>query len=149
MADKKQNWTPSVNFFFQVDFMNKNKGKGIRVSFQEVSGLGWDCNINRRVSVKGSLGLSYPHLILKRPLGTLNQEFTKWLELYANCDIYSEDNVHNIVIKLLDKEGKPVAVWLCTRAYPVQYRVGDFNAIDGKILMETVELRYERLERKK
>ena len=145
MADK-QEWLPPVNFFFQVDFMNKYKGKGLKVSFQEVSGLGWNLNKNKTAAEQS---ISCKNLVLKRPLGPFNQEFSKWIEGCAGSKIYSEENIHNIVIKLLDKERRPLAVWLCAHAYPVGYSIGDLNANKGDILLETIELKYERLERKK
>lgn len=138
--EKKSDWVPPVNFYFQVFFIKKSGGSGIKVSFQEVSGLGWDMNADKKVS--------HPNLVLKRPLGPLDQEFTKWVHLDPATANYPKENIHDLVIKLLDKEGKPLAVWFVAHAHPVKYTIGDMTAVESKILMETVEISYQRLERK-
>ena len=53
----------------------------------------------------------------------------------------------DVVIKLLDYSGHPLAAWSCNHAYPVKYSVGGLNAERSGLVIETVELVYNRLER--
>ena len=137
---KKLEWFPPVNFYFQVFFIPKSGGSGKQVSFQEVSGLGWEIGADTKVN--------HPRLVLKRPIGMPDEAFTQWVQTDPKTANYPKENIHDIVIKLLDMEGKPLAVWFCAHAHPVRYTIGEMNAEESKILMETVEIAYERLERK-
>ena len=147
LADKHE-WTPPVNFFFTVEFKDRIMNRTeIKASFSEVTGLGWSITIEKG----GIINRQTVHctdLILKRPLEPLTEEFTKWIEQCASRKFKYGKYYRDIIIKLHDGENNILATWSCINAYPQSYKIGDFNSMDGRILMETIELSYDRLERK-
>ncbi len=152
-----QKWLPPVVFYFQVCFQRAG-GPNFRASFLEVGGLAWDLGKRTYDGNDGPRpvpsGVSYPNVTLKRPVGPLDGSLARWVE---NCRRFMDTSAkqkdmkkimaYDVVIHLLDKEGKPQASWQCTNAYPVKWSLGNFDSGDSKVATETVELVYDRLER--
>ena len=145
MLSDKHEWIPPVNFFFTVEFFKLSGEKDMEVSFSEVSGLCWrNHHIDDKYEkIKHSCG----ELVLKRPLGNVNQDFTKWVWRCARTTMYSERNIYNVIVKVLDSNKEPVAAWFCSRVYPESFDLSGLNSTQGEILFETVKLKYERLKR--
>ena len=54
---------------------------------------------------------------------------------------------YDIVIHLMDKDGKPQPSWQCINAYPMKWNLGNFASDKSEMAIETIELAYARLER--
>lgn len=153
-------WDTPVEFYFLVDFQNMN-GQTFRASFSEVSGIGWDLStVQQDTGTNGKMpvpaGFSHPRLVLKRPLAPLDEEFASWVSNCMKMMFLSgaDSGVRNrkvcdVVVKLLDKGGQPLAAWSCNHAFPLKYTLGGLNAEHSGLAFETVELEYNRLERLK
>lgn len=153
-----KSWIPPVEFYFQVDFQ-KPGGPNFRASFLEVSGLGWSFGVRKKSDNEGGqqsipTRISYNNVTFKRPVGPLSASFGKWVNNCFNYMLFKhakEDmkkiEAYDVIIKLLDKEGAPVAAWACYHAYPVKYTVGGFNSQNSGLAIETVDLAFNRLER--
>lgn len=151
-------WILPVEFHFRVDFQNQN-GQKFQASFGEVSGIGWNFSTTSQKSDESTnislpVRLNYGNITLKRPLAPLSESFAKWVNsclslmiLPGNGDSWIKRKACDVIIKLLDKDGKPLAGWACYHAFPVKYTVGGFNAANSGLVMETVEIVYNRLER--
>lgn len=161
MADNMtSDWIPPVDFYFLVNFQNMN-GVKFRASFSEVDGMGWNFSTESKTTdSNGKLqmptGISYSRLTLKRPLEPLTEDFSKWINnctmimlLSGGTGSVEKNKACDVIIKLLDKSGQPLAAWSCNHAYPVKYTVGSLDAGRSGLIMETVELVYNRLERLK
>ena len=48
----------------------------------------------------------------------------------------------DLTVSLLDEKHEPLQTWKIVHAYPVKWNVGDFNAEENKIVIETLELSY-------
>ena len=48
----------------------------------------------------------------------------------------------NLTIALLNAEHVPVAAWYVVNAYPVAWSVSSFNALESKVVIESIKLQY-------
>ena len=53
----------------------------------------------------------------------------------------------NLLVTLLNDDGFPLVAWGFANAYPVRCEVASLDALDNKILTETLELSYNYFER--
>lgn len=153
MADNTtSDWTLPVQFYFRVDFQ---KGKEhFQVSFMEVNGLNMqlqtaDKSNDEMTRIQVPKGLSYKNVTLKRPLMPLSDKFTEWIN---GCFTYIEKKPREIkafdmVIKLLNKDGKPLAGWLCSHAYPVQWNLDNLDSMKSELSKESIVMAFNRLKR--
>ena len=51
--------------------------------------------------------------------------------------------MHQIVVSLLNKEGKPVKSWKFIDVYPVKIQISDLNAKENSLVIETLEMVYK------
>ncbi|MBS1596987.1 MAG: phage tail protein [Bacteroidetes bacterium] len=139
----------TVNFHFKVEF--SVYGKDVDVMFQSVSGL--DSTLDTEPVKEGGenrfehvipVRRKYGPLILKR--GLLNpgkSGITDWLKR-----AFDDENVvpiPTVTIKLLNELHKPLMVWTINNVWPRSWKIGELNAEQGAVLIETLELNYNRL----
>lgn len=153
-------WSPPVSFYFRVDFQNMN-GQMFKASFAEVNGIGWNFTLDTAPGNSNGkhpmpLSVSYDRLTLKRPLTPLTEDFAKWVNtclklmfLPGGNKAVSEKKACDVIVKLLDQSGQPVAAWSCNHAFPVKCSLGELQADNNRLAMESIELVYNRLERLK
>lgn len=145
-------WTPPVQFYFRIDFQ---RGKEhFQASFMEVSGLNIQMRtINKRndemTRIQIPNGLSYGNVTLKHPLMPLSDKFTEWIN---GCFTFIEKNPREIkafdmVIKLLNENGKPLAGWLCSHAYPIQWNLDNLDSMKSELSKESIVMACNRLKR--
>jgi phage tail-like protein len=144
-----ENFYQTVNFHFKVEF---NLGKeDIDVRFQSVSGLdsvletesfkeGGENRFEHVVPVRRKYG----PLILKRGLiKPADSGITAWLK--KAFDDEQVEPLSTVVIKLLNEEHKPLLTWTINNVWPRSWKIGELNAEQGAVLIETLELNYNRL----
>jgi phage tail-like protein len=49
----------------------------------------------------------------------------------------------NLTIRLLNETHEPLRTWNVVHAFPVKWVVGDFNAEESKLVIETLEFSYQ------
>ena len=156
MAGNNSSWEYPVNFYFQVDFQNRN-GKIMKASFYEIDGLGWSFNTestkdNSNSKVSMPTGVASGTLTLKRPL-ILDDEFTSWIDQCSRIMTLPGGSslrnkwTYDVVVKLLNAEGSPIAAWSFERAFPTNYKLGQLKADSSGLAIETIDLEYSRIER--
>jgi phage tail-like protein len=52
----------------------------------------------------------------------------------------------NVLVTLLDTTRVPIASWLFTKAYPVRWSVSDLDANANDVVIEQLELAYQRIQ---
>jgi phage tail-like protein len=146
MAD---NFYQTVNFHFKVEF-NLGKDK-VDARFQSVSGLdsvldtesikeGGENRFEHVVPVRRKYG----PLILKRGLiRPVDSGITTWLK--RAFDDEQVEPLATVVIKLLNEEHQPLLSWTINNVWPRSWKIGELNAEQGGVLIETLELNYNRL----
>ncbi|MFT3910802.1 MAG: phage tail protein [Ferruginibacter sp.] len=150
----------NVNFHFKVVFnINVHTPqiaefsplKEMDVRFQSVTGL--DSTIDTEPVKEGGenryehvlpVRRKYGPLILKR--GLLKPEdkgITAWLK-----KAFDEERVlpvETVDILLLNEEHKTLLSWTINNVWPRSWKIGELNAERGEVLIETLELNYNRL----
>ena len=148
MAD----YYPPVGFYFKVEFsgietkMNDHQ-------FQSVSGLSVDLETEEiaeggenRFKHKIPVRTKFPNLVLKRGM-LMDSGVIEWCkEALLNYNFKPVDLTVSLLVKdtdtLTSGNGKPLQTWNIVHAYPVKWNVGDFNAEENKLVIETLELSY-------
>lgn len=135
------NYYPPMGYHFRVEF-NNIKGE---FQFQSVSGLNIELETEEiaeggenRFKHKLPVRTKFPNLVLKRGI-LVNSDLIKWCrEAVEDFNITPTD----LTISLLNDEHKPLMTWNVVHAWPVKWAVGDLNAEESKIAIETIELVY-------
>lgn len=135
---------PPVGFHFKVEFLGISSKQNDH-QFQSVSGLSVDLETEEiaeggenRFKYKLPVRTKYPNLVLKRGL-LLDSGVIDWCQkAFANLEIKPVD----IIVKLLNEEHDPLLSWNIVSAYPIKWDVGEFNAEENKLVIETLELAY-------
>lgn len=150
----------TVNFHFQVVF-NANVNtppipelsplREIDMRFQSVTGL--DSTLDTEPLKEGGENRyehvlptrrKYGPLVLKR--GVLLPEdkgLTAWLK--KAFDEEKVQPIETVDISLLNEDHKPLITWTINNVWPKSWKIGELNAERGEVLIETLELNYNRL----
>src|SRR5450432_688743 len=119
------------------------------IRFKKVSGLkatvsttpvgeGGQNLYTQKVPVK----IEYGNLVLERGMivgSPLNIEFNAAMSLFK----FSPSNV---LVALLSEDKVPVAAWMFLNAYPVNWATSDLDADQKAIVIDTMELAYQRMQ---
>lgn len=149
---------PITSFHFRVEFTSLN-GDKYDMEFQSVSGLnaqietesikeGGENNFEHVVPTRRK----YADLVLKR--GVVNTKkgsaLLDWIKAaFAGMDEGRSVKPINLQVVLLNEAHNPLMVWEVIHAWPKSWKYSDLNADKGEILMETLELNYNRFTIKK
>jgi len=119
------------------------------IHFQKVSGLSAEVGTTplkeggqNLYTHKLPTRIEYGNLSLERGLvvgSPLNLEFNATMSLFK---FYPS----NVLVTLFNDIGVPVAGWLFIKAYPVKWATSDFNAEEEKVVIDTMELAYTRMQ---
>jgi phage tail-like protein len=148
--NKSNDFYQAVNFHFKVSF-KPNDRDSIDTRFQSVTGL--DSTIETETFKEGGenrfehvipVRRKYGPLVLKRGiLDSTASELTKWLKSAFDDEIVEPINTVDIV--LLNEDHQPLMQWTINNVWPRSWKVGELNAERGEVLIETLELNYNRL----
>jgi len=141
---------PALGFRFAVFFyVGGVVPNPLDIRFQRVSGL--SATIETTTVVEGGQNLythrlprrvGYGNLVLERGFvsgSPLNLEFNAAMTLFKFLP-------SNVMVTLLDEGGAPLAAWLFCKAYPVRWATADLGASEEKVLVDTLELAYTRMQ---
>jgi phage tail-like protein len=140
----------AVNFHFSVVFSVGSKD--VDVKFQSVSGL--DSTIETETIKEGGenrfehiipLRRKYGPLVLKRGiLKPADSNLTKWLQ-----DAFEHEIIRplaSVTINLLNEDHQTsLMYWTISNVWPRSWKIGELNAEQGTVLIETLELNYNIL----
>ncbi len=140
----------TVNFHFSVSFA-LDGAKAVDVKFQSVTGLDGTVDIE---TIKEGGENHYEHvvptrrkygpLILKRGLlSPALSGVTTWLQ--KAFDDGNFETLNTVQVTLLNEEHQPLMHWVVNNVWPRSWKLGELNAERGEILIETLELNYNKL----
>ncbi|MEO5593068.1 MAG: phage tail protein [Chitinophagaceae bacterium] len=149
----------SVGFHFSVHF-TANDRDSVDMKFQSVSGL--DSTIDTETIREGGENRfehvvptrrKFGPLILKRGLlGPKTSVIGDWFKQTFEGEPFDTDNgkadykvIDSVTIKLLGEDHQPLMVWTVTNVWPRSWKIAELNAERGEVLIETLELNYNRL----
>jgi phage tail-like protein len=147
MAD---NFYQTVNFHFSVQFA-LGEAKEVDVRFQSVSGL--DGSVDTETIKEGGENhfehvvptrRKYGPLVLKRGLlKPADSGLTTWLQKAFDDGKY--EVIRTVQINLLDENHQSLMYWVINNVWPRSWKMGELNAERGEVLIETLELNYNKL----
>ncbi|SRR5258706_7779181 len=142
--------SPPLGFRFGVFFFALGViPNPVDILFQKVSGL--SSTVETYPVEEGGQNLytqllpkkiSHENLVLERGLvigSPLVLEFNAAMSL---CKFKPS----NVLVNLLDNTNIPIATWLFMKAYPVKWNVADLDANSNSVVIETMELTYQRAQ---
>jgi phage tail-like protein len=144
MADRAAGgYYPPVGFHFRVEFLNLGNNNDQR--FQSVTGLNVDYDTEtfkeggeNRFEHKLPVRTKYPDLSLKRGMLT-DSAVIKWCIDAFQSRIFNPVQVN---VSLLNEEHVPIITWQFFKVWPKKWSVGDFNANENTVVIETLDLSY-------
>ena len=141
---------PPLGFRFGVLFLiGGGVPNPLDTLFQKVSGL--ETTVSTTTVDEGGQNLysqplpqkiQHENLVLERGLvvgSPLVIEFNAAMSLFK----FSPSNV---LVSLLDNTRIPIASWLFIKAYPVKWSVSDLDATANAVVIEHLELAYQRMQ---
>lgn len=141
-----------VSFYFSLSFDSTISGPDC--AFMEAAGIQVEtaieevtCGGENRFAYKLPKANKYPNLVLKRGLVPKNSALTQWCYEVLSNGLAKPVATKNIGLKLLDAKGNPLITWSFTRAYPIKWSVSDFNSMENKLSVESLEFAYLYLNR--
>lgn len=161
---KPEQYYQTTNFHFRVQF-NAPTARRSRISanmlmlpmnefdirFQSVSGL--DSTLDTETVKEGGenrfehvipVRRKYGPLILKRGLLSPGESsLTTWLKQALDDEFVEPVETMNIF--LLNEESQVLMGWVVNNVWPRSWKIGELNAERGEVLIETLELNYNRL----
>jgi phage tail-like protein len=135
--------------FAAVFFVGGVLPNPIDIRFQRVSGL--SATVETTSLNEGGQNLyshrlprriGYQNLTLERGFivgSPLNLEFNAAMSLFQFVP-------SNVMITLLGADASPLAAWMFIKAYPVRWATADLNATEDRVLIDTLELSYTRMQ---
>lgn len=149
-ASSSNTFYQTVNFHFSVEF-STIPGESIDVRFQSVTGL--DSTMDTESIKEGGENRfehvmptrrKYGPLTLKRGLlKPSDSKLTAWLK--KAFDEEQIEVIPTVNIMLLGEDHKPMLKWTINNVWPRSWKIGELNAERGEVLIETLELNYNRL----
>lgn len=139
---------PPVGFHFRVEFDLRGAGDS-DTRFREVSGLSAELEEEtyneggeNRFVQKLPVRARYPDLVLKRGLLT-SSVVRRWCQdAIQNLDIQPV----TVWVTLLNDAHEPLQTYTVVNAWPKKWSVSDFNAESGEVVVESLELAYQRFK---
>lgn len=141
---------PPLGFRFGVFFFAGGAiPNPIDIMFQKVSGLG--SRVETMAVEEGGQNLytqyipkriNHENLVLQRGLlvgSPLAMEFNNTMSRFKFCP-------SNVLVTLMDNTRIPIASWLFMKAYPVKWSVSDLDAESNSVVIEHMELTYQRMQ---
>lgn len=133
---------PPTGFYFSL-FFGRNP---IDNQFQSVSGLSVELEMEEyaeggenRFKHKLPIRTKYPNLVLKRGI-VVDSQLVKWFNDAFNDFKFER---RDIIISLLNRQHLPIYTWKVSGCIPVKWTVDDLNSMEGKVLIETIEISYQ------
>ena len=138
---------PYRNFRFKVECA------GITVaSFSDVSGFDMSIDVieyrngEETITPRKLPGLrKHGNITLKRGVVDATDMFD-WIQKVTTGKEFRKEN---LTITLLNEAGEDGPKWQVKNCWPVKYSVSDFKGTGNEVLMETLEIAHEEMERVK
>ncbi len=141
---------PPVSFLFQLSI------DGDTAAFQEASGINMDANPEEipsggenRFTHKLPRAAQYTNLVLKRGLISKESSIWKWCQETLSGELDSPIKTKQVVVQLVDAQGKGLTSWTFYNAYPVKWSASDLKSTGNEVAVESLEFSYNYFETKK
>ncbi len=141
-----------MNYLFSSDEKAQAKNSKYKeTGFKSISGLETELD-TEAVNVGGENSytyflpktVKYSNLVLSRGIAVKDSFFTNWFWNQQKRDgkIVKKD----LLISLLSPLKIPLIIWLVIGAYPISWKVSDFNSTENTLLIEEAKIAYRYFE---
>lgn len=134
---------PPLGFYYKVEFGISQVSNDVR--FQSVSGLTVEYDYEsfkeggeNRFEHKLPVRTKYADMVLKRGMLT-DSDVIDWLLDAFRDRVFKPASVNVI---LMNEKSEPLRTWKVAEAIPKKWQIGDFNANESAVVIETIELTY-------
>jgi phage tail-like protein len=141
----------TVNFHFLVQFGLTVGAASVDVSFQSVTGL--DSTMETETMKEGGenrfthvlpVRRKFGPLVLKRGLMSPQaSQLTQSLQTAFGTNFVTPFAV--VTVHLLDETHQSLMHWQLTNVFPLSWKIGELNSLQGEVLIETLEMNYNVL----
>jgi phage tail-like protein len=148
------NLYPTVGFHFRVTFSGLANGQEVDIGFQSVAGLDVSLDVEafkeggeNRFEHNMPVRRKYTKLTLKRGLISPGKSgLTDWcLDAFQRMKVVP---LNLVIVELLNEEHNVLMKWDVSHVWPISWKIGELNAERSEVLIETLELNYNRFELK-
>ncbi len=145
-GSKQDNNWPLPKFRFEVDLGTELTG----VAFQEVSGMDKEIQVieyrhsNSKLfsTIKMPGIVKHGNVTMKRGVFVNDNTFWDWMKQVQMNTIKRRD----VLIKLLDEQGKVTMSWTLRNAWPTKISSTDLKSDGNEVAVDTLEIAYEDLD---
>lgn len=134
---------PPLGFYYKVEFGISKQSNDVR--FQSVSGLTVEYDYEsfkeggeNRFEHKLPVRTKFADMVLKRGMLTGSEVIDWFLDAFRGRQFAPTD----VGVILMNEKSEPLRTWNIVHAIPKKWQVGDFNANESAIVIETMELTY-------
>lgn len=145
-------WSPPVAFYFLVSFQEDSNIP--KTAFQEVSGLKMEMEVEalkeggeNQFIHQLPTGVKHGNLVLKRASLPLDHALETWIVNALEGSFKARMIPYEVVISLIDAKNWPVRAWSLSNVYPLKWEVSAFDSQKNELVIETLELSYNEINR--
>jgi len=138
---------PLPSFHFTVTFHNP-LFLAMDMGFQDVSGLDSEIEVEEyREGGRNNFvyhlpkAVKQPNLTLKRSIGPVTSPLVHWCRETFSKD-FVDIKLLDLTVMLLNEHRLPVRTWSFFDAYPVNWKVDNFNSTKNEVAVEEIKLCY-------
>lgn len=142
---------PALAFRYRVSISGVNDAD--EMGFSEISGLMAELE-TEQVFAGGENNFVYnlpkqvksSPLVLKRGFFNSNSSVAQWINDVLANGFSGSVELKRIDIQLVNDQNSPIITWTLHNAYPTKWELSGFNALDNKMVVESITLNYSNFE---
>ncbi|PLX24270.1 MAG: phage tail protein [Salinivirgaceae bacterium] len=142
---------PALGFRYRVSISGINDAD--EMGFSEISGLTSELE-TEQVFAGGENNFVYnlpkqvksSPLVLKRGFFNSNSSIAQWINNVLSNGFPGNVEAKDVVIQLINENDDPIISWTLYNTYPTKWEVSGFNAMENKMVVESITLNYSRFE---
>lgn len=143
---------PPSAFYFKVVF--SGAGAMQDNSFQDVSGISSSIETEpytelseNRFVYQLPKSIKFDNLILKRGIAKMKSPLVRWCNSIFSGNFTKPIVPKQILVYLMNENKVPIRGWSFENAYPVKWTIDNFNSTKNEVAIETIELKYNYMDR--
>lgn len=144
-------WYPVTGFYFSVRFVGgaTTLASATDTSFKEVSGL--EMKVETETINEGGVNnyawkvpkpTTYSNLVLKRGVSPQLSIISTWVKSTMGSVLSSTISPITVIVLLMNEQSIPLSGWACMNAFPVKWKISDFDSMKNEIVIEELEFTY-------
>lgn len=118
-------------------------------SFKEVSGL--EMKVETETITEGGVNnyvwktpqpTTYANLVLKRGVSSQVSLISTWVKSSMGSVFSSTLSPITVIVLLMNENSIPLSGWACVNAFPVKWKISDFDSMKNEVAIEELEFTY-------